>query len=242
VPPAAPNPAASLIGREQAKQTTATQATETGYTFERGFPSGDTAQKAYNDADLNRAVETYRFFYPTVAGHGIFKGNERIGIVPNKVFGTLDSQPKHVGFTLNSDTPYAPAFMDLSDGPMVIELPPGPLICIVMDVNQLWIADLGLPGPAAGKGDKVVFLRPGYKEKPPARLPRRLLALQHHARRHPLASRRRRCSRSYRTYQDRQGPPSQANTRLARGQMARPYARTPGHHTSRLGEQHPVLA
>ena len=58
--------------------------------------------------------------------------------------------------------------MDLSDGPMVVELPPGPLICIAMDINQLWVADLGLPGPPHGKGDKVVFLPPGYKDKPPA--------------------------------------------------------------------------
>jgi hypothetical protein len=137
------------------------------YSFERGFPAGDTAEKAYDDADLNRAVEAYRFFHPTVSGSGIFKGNEKIGIVPNKVFGTLDSKPMHVGFTYNSDTPYAPMLMDLSDGPMVVELPPGPLICIAMDVNQLWIADLGLPGPAAGKGDKVLFLPPGYKDTPP---------------------------------------------------------------------------
>jgi hypothetical protein len=136
--------------------------------FERGFPTADTAQKAYNDADLNRAVEAYRFFYPTVSGSAIFKGNAKLGVIPNKVFGTLDSQPKHVGFTLNSDTPYAPLILDLSEGPMVIELPPGPLICIAMDINQLWVADLGLPGPAAGKGDKVVFLPPGYKDEPPA--------------------------------------------------------------------------
>ena len=32
---------------------------------------------------------------------------------------------------------------------MVIELPPGPLICIAMDVNQGWVADMGLPGPEA---------------------------------------------------------------------------------------------
>src|SRR5581483_9692643 len=85
----------------------ATQGADNGYTFERGYPAGDTAQKAYDDNDLNRAVEAYKFFYPTVSGHAIFVGNAKIGIVPNKVFGTLDSQPKHVGFTLNSDTPYA---------------------------------------------------------------------------------------------------------------------------------------
>jgi hypothetical protein len=152
---------------EQAPQTGA-PAVAANYAFDRGYPTSDTVQRAYDGADLNRAIQAYRFFYPTVSGHAIFKGNEKIGIVPNKVSGTLDSQPKHVGFTLNSDTPYAPMLMDLSDGPMVIELPPGPLICVAMDVNQLWIADLGLPGPATGKGDKVVFLPPGYKDKPPA--------------------------------------------------------------------------
>ncbi|HXJ88424.1 MAG TPA: DUF1254 domain-containing protein [Candidatus Binatia bacterium] len=138
------------------------------YTFKNGFPTRETAERAYDAADLNRAVEAYRFFYPTVSGAAIFKGNAKIGIVPNKVFGTLDGKPMHVGFTYNSDTPYAPLLMDLSDGPMVVELPPGPLICIAMDVNQLWIADLGLPGPAAGKGDKVVFLPLAYMDNPPA--------------------------------------------------------------------------
>ncbi len=51
---------------------------------------------------------------------------------------------------------------------MVVELPPGPLICIAMDINQLWVADLGLPGPGAGKGDKIVFLPPGYTDTTPA--------------------------------------------------------------------------
>ncbi|RZU40066.1 DUF1254 domain-containing protein [Edaphobacter modestus] len=167
---------ASLIGCEQQPKQNRSPAAAppgllaaaSGYIFQRGFPIGNTAQKAYDDADLNRAVEAYRFFYPTVSGSAIFKGNAKLGVIPNKVFGTLDTQPRHVGFTLNSDTPYAPLLLDLTDGPMVVELPPGPLICIAMDINQLWVADLGLPGPAAGKGDKVVFLPPGYKNKPPA--------------------------------------------------------------------------
>jgi hypothetical protein len=137
------------------------------YAFERGFPTAETAQQAYDDTDLTRAIEAYRFFYPTVSGSAIFKGNAKIGIIPNKVFGTLDTQPKHVGFTLNSDTPYAPLILDLSEGPMAIEFPPGPLICIAMDINQLWVADLGLPGPAGGKGDKVLFIPPGYTDNTP---------------------------------------------------------------------------
>ncbi len=33
------------------------------------------------------------------------------------VFGRLATEPQHVWLTLNSDTPYAPALLDLSDGP-----------------------------------------------------------------------------------------------------------------------------
>lgn len=138
------------------------------YTFTEGYPSGDTARNAYDENDLNRAVEAYKFFYPTVSGQALFVGPEKAGIIPNKVSGILDTKPRHVGYTLNSDTPYAPLLLDLSSGPMVVELPPGPLICVGMDINQLWVADLGVPGPAHGAGDKVVFLPPGYQGKPPA--------------------------------------------------------------------------
>jgi hypothetical protein len=103
-----------------------------------------------------------------VSGAAIFKGNANIGVIPNQSFGTLDSQPRHVGYTLNSDTPYAPLLLDLTDGPMVIEMPPGPLICVAMDLNQRWVADMGLPGPDAGKCGKHLLLPPGYKGEIPS--------------------------------------------------------------------------
>jgi hypothetical protein len=132
------------------------------YEFPGGYPSPETVQRAYDDADLNRAVQAYRFFFASVSGLAIFKGNEVLGVRANSVFGTLATEPKHVGLTLNSDTPYAPLLLDLRDGPMVIELPPGPLICVAMDVNQRWVADMGLPGPDQGRGGRHVILPPGY--------------------------------------------------------------------------------
>ena len=138
------------------------------YRFQGGYPTSETAQKGQDAVDLNRAIHAYRIFYPTVSGVAIFKGDEKLGVVPNKVFGTLDTKPMHVGFTLNSDTPYAPLILDLRDGPMVVELPPGPLICAAMDLNQRWVADMGLPGPDAGKGGKHLLLPPGYKGEIPS--------------------------------------------------------------------------
>jgi hypothetical protein len=73
-----------------------------------GFPAADEVPRVYDEADLNRAVQSYRFFYSTVVGAAIFKGNIEAGLIENKVFGTLDTKPRHVGFTLNFDTPYGP--------------------------------------------------------------------------------------------------------------------------------------
>jgi len=139
-----------------------------GHTFVHGYPTEDTARHAYDDADLNRAIQTYKFFYPTVSGAAILKGNEEIGLVPNKVFGILDCAPEQLVFTANSDTPYGPMLLDLSIGPLVVELKPGPLIVCSMDINQRWVADMGLPGPDAGKGGRHLLLPPGYQGAVPS--------------------------------------------------------------------------
>jgi hypothetical protein len=37
---------------------------------------------------------------------------------------------------------------------MVVDLPSGPLMSAVNDLNQLWVVDIGLPGPDKGKSGK----------------------------------------------------------------------------------------
>jgi hypothetical protein len=108
-------------------------------------------------------VQAYRFWYPTVSCEGIFQGGRDIGLVDNVDANMGAAGPRQVGFTLNSDTPYGSVTLDLSQGPMVIEVPPGPYIGLADDHNQSWIVDMGLPGAHAGKGDKVLLLPPDYK-------------------------------------------------------------------------------
>ena len=159
-----------VIGCEQPKtsQLTSEQSSGSGYSFSQGYPTDDGAKKAIDDNDFQRAVQAYRFWYPTVSNEGIFQGNRDIGIQDNVAGGISAAGPRQVGFTLNSDTPYASATIDVSQGPMVIEVPAGPYIGLVNDHNQTWVLDVGLPGPNAGKGDKVVILPPGYKGASPA--------------------------------------------------------------------------
>ena len=37
------------------------------YEFDRGFPTSQAAQQSRDDADFDRAVTAYRFWYPTVS-------------------------------------------------------------------------------------------------------------------------------------------------------------------------------
>lgn len=133
-----------------------------GYPFSHGYPTAQASQKARNDEVMQRAVIAYRFWYPTVSMEGIYNGNRVAGIADDKQWGIAATGPRQVGFTLNSDTPYGSAVLDLSQGPIVVDLPPGAFIGLINDHNQGWVADLGLPGPDAGKGGKHLILPPGY--------------------------------------------------------------------------------
>jgi hypothetical protein len=132
------------------------------YTFEGGYPTTETVRRAYDEADLVRAVWAYRFFYPTVSLHATWLGNDAGGVIANRAFPLLEGTPRQLVFTPNSDTPYSALALDLSAGPMVLELPPGLLMGTANDLNQLWVMDIGLPGPAGAKGGKHLLLPPGY--------------------------------------------------------------------------------
>ena len=132
------------------------------YGFVGGYPTQETVDRVYDEIDLNRAVSAYRFFFPSVSMYTIYKGNLVSGAVPNHTAVVVSDPLLMRCFTPNSDTPYAGLLFDVSAGPMVLELPPGPLMGTVNDLNQLWVLDCGLPGPDHGEGGKHLMLPPGY--------------------------------------------------------------------------------
>jgi hypothetical protein len=134
-----------------------------GYSFEGGFPTPETIQKAYNDADLNRAIQAYRFFYPAVSAAATWNGNLAAGLVPNEVFGILEGNPRQIVLTPSSDTPNALVLLDLRPGPIVVDIPPGAPICVVNDLNQRYVMDLGVPGPDKGRGGLHLIIPPDYR-------------------------------------------------------------------------------
>jgi hypothetical protein len=132
------------------------------YEFVGGFPTAETIERVRDETDLYRAVSAYRFFYPSVSIYTVYKGNLQSGAVVNSTFVVVMDPLMMRCFTPNSDTPYAGLLLDVSEGPMVLELPPGPLMGIVNDMNQLWVLDCGLPGPDRGEGGTHLLLPPDY--------------------------------------------------------------------------------
>jgi len=138
------------------------------YEFKGGFPTSETATRVQDEQDLQRAIQTYRFFYPTVSMEATFQGQRDTGVNDNEAALILSGGPRHTLFTGNSDTPYMGTTINLKvAGPTVIELPPGPYLGIVNDHHFGWVADIGLPGEDAGKGGKHLILPPDFKGEVP---------------------------------------------------------------------------
>jgi hypothetical protein len=68
---------------------------------------------------------------------------------------------KSLFLTANADTVYSMGMLDLTKGPMVLEVPPKALGAID-DYWFRWVVDIGLPGSDRGEGGKYLILPPGY--------------------------------------------------------------------------------
>ena len=92
----------------------------------------------------------------------LHKGLLSVGVKDNEVlvFSEL-MDAKSLFLTANADTVYSMGVLDLTKGPMVLEVPPKALGAID-DYWFRWVIDIGLPGPDRGEGGKYLILPPGY--------------------------------------------------------------------------------
>ncbi len=130
--------------------------------FEDGIPSPETAQKVYDQLDLQRGVEAFLNGLRGVSIYAARKGMRDAGLKDNDVLifsGLMDS--RSLFLTANADTVYFFSNVDLGKGPMVVETPPGTL-GLFDDLWFRWVIDFGTPGPDRGLGGKYLLLPPGY--------------------------------------------------------------------------------
>ena len=145
--------------------------------FEENRPTKETSRILQDELLFQRATQAYLWALPLINTLGMQVGSEKVfgkgyNVLP--IFkNRLDA--KTLITTPNSDVIYALSYVDLgTDGPLVFEAPPG-LQGILLDFWQRPIpvdggkfaGDVGLPGPDAGKGGKMLILPPGYKGEVP---------------------------------------------------------------------------
>jgi hypothetical protein len=138
--------------------------------FESGYPSDTTVQKLYDAMDFQRACQAYLWGIPAVglSEWALAHKNEMKG-KNGEMLSYLDFQEKLGILTPNYTTPYIATFIDLQEsGPIVVEIPPGLMAGMILDIWQRVLADMGVVGPDQGKGGKYLILPPGYpKVSPP---------------------------------------------------------------------------
>jgi hypothetical protein len=151
-------------------QTGETIDTRSGkFEFDHGVPTMETVTKLYDELDYQRACQLYLWALPVV---GMEQGRDAVEGTTGARLGDVGIfkgyQNVSIFFTTNVTTPYSIGYLDLTKGPVVIDLPAGAIGGSINDFWQRAITDLGMTGPDQGKGGKYVFVGPG-QEAPAAK-------------------------------------------------------------------------
>jgi hypothetical protein len=163
---AIPRIAASQVSDETMKSISTPDKVDTSLgtlDFKDGAPSAETVQKVSDNLDYVRGVDAFMNSFSGASAYAIREGFHSIGAEDNTVviFSQL-MDSNSIFLTANADTVYTLSILDLTKGPLVVEVPPMALGTL-NDMWFGWIIDIGGPGPDRGEGGKYLILPPGYE-------------------------------------------------------------------------------
>lgn len=131
--------------------------------FFDGMPLPAAVTRSYDALDLLRGIEVFLNCVPGGSMVAMRRGLGSLGIDSRTIGYTATrcgSAPMLL--TANTETTYGMTCLALDqDGPTVIESPPNSL-CLVNDLWQRYVTDMGIAGPDKGEGGKYLFLPPGF--------------------------------------------------------------------------------
>ena len=119
-------------------------------------------RRSYDSLDYIRGVDAFMNSFSGASAYADPQGLQSIGAEDNTVVIFSELMDSNSLFlTANADTIYTLAVLDLTKGPMVVEMPPKALGTI-NDMWFGWVIDIGGPAPTAGEGGKYLILPPDY--------------------------------------------------------------------------------
>jgi hypothetical protein len=136
--------------------------------FFDGFPDDATTQKVYDNLDFMRGVEAFLNCVPGASAEGFRTGWATQGADNNQTVIIMENlmDSKSLYLTPNTESIYNMAWLDTSDGPLVIETPPN-VLGIIDDHWFKYVGDFGNAGPDKGRGGRYLLLPPGYEGEVP---------------------------------------------------------------------------
>ncbi len=126
--------------------------------FFDGMPSPEAVEKAFDNLDLIRATTAFLDGMKIASLRAMFQGYEEVGARPNDIVITetlMDA--RSIWLTPNTTTIYIGANVDISEGPVVIDLPAG-LLGLLDDAAFEYVTDIGALGPDKGEGGKYLLI------------------------------------------------------------------------------------
>jgi hypothetical protein len=135
--------------------------------FFDGFPDDSTVQKVYDNLDFSRGVQAFMSGMPGTSLVAMRRGFQKLGVINGTILiyeDRLDS--KSLFLTGNTDSVYFSTWLNLKDGPLVIESPPK-VLAFLDDSWFQYVTDIGNAGRDKGQGGKYLVLPPGYTGEVP---------------------------------------------------------------------------
>jgi hypothetical protein len=135
--------------------------------FFDGYPSPETVDTVYDNLDFERGVRAFLDGLPIASLHAMREGLREVGCA-NGTVGIFESlmDSRTLFLTANTESVYAVTWLDLKDGPIVVESAPNTLGIL----DDFWfghVTDMGNAGPDKGEGGKFLILPPGYDGEVP---------------------------------------------------------------------------
>jgi len=130
--------------------------------FANGYPTHETVEKLFDELDFQRACQAYIWAIPFVSfAQWQYSHNVQLSAKNGQIIYFESYEDKLGGLTFNVTTPYALPFIDLTDGPWVVNMPEGEIRGAAHDTWQIGITQVTEPG-------EYLFVGPGQEVPPDA--------------------------------------------------------------------------
>jgi hypothetical protein len=132
-------------------------------TLDHDYLTPESAQLLSDELFFQRAVQVYQLAYPAMGGAGMFYEIEKAGATTGDVIYWSDFMTSDFEIlTGNTSVLYLFSLQDLSNGPVILNVPAGNLQGHIDNIYQQQLVDFGVVGPNEGNEGFFLVLPPDY--------------------------------------------------------------------------------